>query len=465
MRYSNLWRWEGAIGRVRYAIIGVIAFGLKYILDRLVAEFVFGREWSLWNYWISPFGPITPTSVLGMDQGIVTTLLVLALPFIWLGVVLTVRRLRSIGWQTGLVVLFFVPYLNLIFFLLLCTMPPAASEPRADNHRRWLDAILPRNELGAELVAGLLANLLAVPMVLLAAFGLEEYGLGLFVGLPFLLGLFSVLIHGPRRHRTLRRSIVLSNWALFVASVLVLAFALDGLVCIMMALPLAIPLAWLGAVVGHHAQRGSPDPAATFHALPVLFLALPGMLWLEGQVLPQPRLYSVSSAVEVDSPPETVWKHVVAFDELPEPEEWVFRAGIAYPTRAEIHGAGPGAVRHCVFSTGTFVEPIEVWDEPRLLKFSVTSTPAPLKELSPYGELPLPHLDGFFVSKGGQFLLEPLADGGTRLVGTTWYRHGLRPAFYWRWWSDELIHRIHLRVLRHIERLAEADGLSSLPRP
>ena len=70
---------------------------------------------------------------------------------------------------------------------------------------------------------------------------------------------------------------------------------------------------------------------------------------------------------------------VVAFRELPPPEDWVFHAGVAYPVRAPIDGHGAGALRHCVFSTGAFEEPIEIWDEPRLLKFSVASQPARMR--------------------------------------------------------------------------------------
>ena len=70
----------------------------------------------------------------------------------------------------------------------------------------------------------------------------------------------------------------------------------------------------------------------------------------------------------------------MSFSEIPPPTEWMFRAGIAYPVRARIQGNGVGAERQCVFSTGAFVEPIEVWDEPRKLKFSVTSNPAPMEE-------------------------------------------------------------------------------------
>ena len=56
----------------------------------------------------------------------------------------------------------------------------------------------------------------------------------------------------------------------------------------------------------------------------------------------------------------------MTFQELPEPTDWLFRVGIAYPMRARIQGTGVGAVRYCEFSTGAFIEPIEVWKEPRL---------------------------------------------------------------------------------------------------
>jgi hypothetical protein len=140
----------------------------------------------------------------------------------------------------------------------------------------------------------------------------------------------------------------------------------------------------------------------------------------------------------------------------------MFRAGVAYPIRAQMLGSGVGVERHCVFSTGAFVEPLEVRDEPRLLKFSVTSNPAPTEEWTPYSHIDPPHLHGFLVSEGGQFLLTPVADGGTRVEGATWYRHELWPVGYWRMWSNAIIHRIHLRVLRHIrdeaERTANRSG-------
>ncbi len=78
-----------------------------------------------------------------------------------------------------------------------------------------------------------------------------------------------------------------------------------------------------------------------------------------------------------------------------------------------------------------------------------------MTELSPFANLTPHHLHGYFISKQGQFRLIPQPGGHTLLEGTTWYQHGLWPASYWRWWSDAIIHRIHLRVLNHIRALSE----------
>jgi len=186
-----------------------------------------------------------------------------------------------------------------------------------------------------------------------------------------------------------------------------------------------------------------------------LFLGLEGLICVV--IAPCP-VFEVKSTIEIAAPPETVWKNMVSFSDLPEPTEWLFKSGLAYPKRARIEGSGPGAMRYCEFSTGPFVEPIEVWDKPRLLQFRVTASPAPMREWSPYGSVTPKHLHGYMVSKKGQFLLTRLPCNRTRLEGTTWYQHGLLPAQYWRLWSDAIIHHIHLRVL-HIRTLSEQPTL------
>jgi hypothetical protein len=222
--------------------------------------------------------------------------------------------------------------------------------------------------------------------------------------------------------------------------------------------PLALLLASMGSRFGRWvADRPAETPAHAFIGL----LALPLSAVLGG-TSPAPALHEVLSVVEIDASADVVWKHVVEFPPLAPPTELVFRAGIAYPMRAHIEGAGVGAVRHCVFSTGTFVEPITVWEPGRRLGFDVMEQPAPLAEWSPYADLAPPHLDGYFRTRRGEFRLIPLSGGRTRLEGRTWYELEIAPAPYWMLFTDAFIGRIHHRVLTHIGRLAEAE---SSPRP
>jgi len=228
-------------------------------------------------------------------------------------------------------------------------------------------------------------------------------------------------------------------------------FAIEGLICLVMSMCLTVPLAILGGVVGYFMQASYYSNRVP----PVLLLALLPLMGFEKWESPEPVQFAVTSTVEIDAPVETVWQNVVSFSELPPVEDWIFRTGLAYPLRADIKGAGVGAVRHCVFSTGAFVEPITIWDEPRHLRFDVTQMPEPMEEWTFYQHIHPPHLDGYFQTTQGEFRLEPLPGGRTRLHGTTWYHNDLWPAHYWKWWSDRLIHRIHLRVLKHVKNLSE----------
>lgn len=276
------------------------------------------------------------------------------------------------------------------------------------------------------------------------------YGLTIFILFPVILGGLASWVFRPS---TGLGAVQLGALTAMIAICSLLIVGLEGLGCILMTLPLALPLGALGSWLVYRAE---PSRSATRGGVAMLLLLPPASITWDVQA--RPPVFEVRSSIVIAAPPERVWKHVVAFSELPEPREWFFRAGLAYPKRARIEGSGVGAVRYCEFSTGPVVEPIEVWDEPRLLRFRVTDNPAPMHEWSPYAHVLPKHLHGYLISKQGQFRLTGLPGNRTLLEGTTWYQHGLWPAEYWRWWSDAIIHRIHLRVLNHIRTLAEADG-------
>ena len=460
MRFSELWHWRGTIDRGPYALIGFVGFALKHGLDRLLATFVYDRPWGIFNYWIPPSEAVHFASLREKDAEFLVAMVALSLPFIWVGVGLTLRRLRSAGLPTWLILFFFAPFVNGLFLIVMAVLPPRISEGRqpevtVSRSFPWLARVIPNHPFGSAAMGVLATSMLGVPLTMFSTQVLINYGWGLFVALPFVLGFVSVMIYSYHGPRSLGFCLWVSMLSALFAGAMLLAVALEGIICLVMILPLALPLAAFGGFLGYVTQRGSGGRIDTSQALPALILALPGLMLFEHAALPDPPTFEVKTAIEINAPPEAVWRKVVAFSELPEPEDWLFRLGLAYPMRATIQGEGAGAERHCVFSTGSFVEPIEVWDEPRLLKFSVTSNPPPMEEWTPYRAVHPPHLDNFLVSNGGQFLLSALPGGRTRLEGTTWYRHSMWPAPYWQLWSDEIIHRIHLRVLRHIKAGAE----------
>jgi hypothetical protein len=461
MRFQDLWKWEGTLGRGGYALLGFLGFALKHNLDRLLATVVFGREWGIFNYWIPPERAVHITALPAEEARFLLAMVVFSLPFGWVGVTLTAKRLRSAGLPLWLVAFFFAPFLNLLFFLLLCVLPERAAIPPARPRGAvgsLLGRLIPDHPIGSAALASGLAAVTGLPAATAALFWFTDYGWGLFVALPFCMGLTAVLLHSYHRPRSAVESVVVSLASVLLFSSLLLAVAWEGIVCLAMAGPLGIGLALAGGAVGHTIQRRAWQAAHAHVALLMLMLGLPLLMGAEKAVRPAAEDLEVLTTMEVDASPEVVWQNVVAFTQLAEPEEWVFRAGIAYPMRAEIHGHGVGAERHCVFSTGSFIEPIEVWDAPRRLKFSVISNPAPMEEWTPYGSIRPPHLDGYFGSSGGQFHLVRLPEGRTRIEATTWYRNHIWPALYWRVWSDAIIHRIHLRVLRHVVQQSEAQA-------
>jgi hypothetical protein len=141
IRFSDLWRWDGTIDRGPYAIIGLLGFAIKHNLDRIIATVVFHRKWNFFNYWIPLGQAVRITSLSHQDSVFLATMLVLALPFIWVGVVLTLRRLRSAGLPLWQVAFFFLPLVNLVFFLVLSilkSLSPCRRGGEPHSGRSWI---------------------------------------------------------------------------------------------------------------------------------------------------------------------------------------------------------------------------------------------------------------------------------------------------------------------------------------
>jgi Polyketide cyclase / dehydrase and lipid transport len=443
-------RSDRPIDRATYLKAGISLMLLKYAVDAVLIGVFGGVIWTPVDY-LLPMISFNAEKIAGFPLALNIALLVWALPFIWIGVSLSVRRAIDAGIFPGVVVTFFLPFLNYLLMTALVLAPsrarrPAAQpapEPEAEPSR----GIGRSGGLGV--LAGALTGLLAagVGVVLL-----NTYGASIFLGTPFLIGLVSGFVANRIEDKTRGETIGVGQLALLAAGGTMILLAFEGIICLMMALPIASPLAMLGSFVGHLlAERRRPS---SLSHLTILF----GLVSLGSVIdaaMPVPGGRVVMTAIEIDAPAEAVWEHVTSFSDITAPPRWYFRTGLAYPLRARLEGSGAGAVRHCEFTTGAFVEPITVWDVPRRLAFDVIAQPPPLQEWSPYTRIYAPHLDGFFRTSRGEFRLVALDGGRTRLEGRTWYALDMQPAMYWTAIADTILHAIHGRVLEHIKSEAE----------
>ena len=454
----------------QYALWGFSLMIFKYFFELLLVWANGGAIYSPLAF-VLPFNHLRVQAIAGAPGWVTWFILLWSLPFVFFAILLSVRRLVDIGINPWLAMWILCPFINLFFMAAMClalTKDPAAqmvqqkmaptpdpapvliaaTDPPPKQSDKFETQTTILNTIGT-MMAGLG---ITIVILLTSIYLLGEYGASIFFSSPILLG----VICGYSQTRqsgsdNFMGAVGVACGSILLGCGILIVLAFEGVICVVMAMPIMIPAAAVGGLVGHLIAVSTSAKGPSWM---VILLLMPSSATIE-HALTQPCLFEVVSVVEVNAPAEEVWEQVVAFPEIDSSPGIMFQLGVAYPIRARIEGTGVGAVRYCEFSTGDFVEPITVWDQPHHLAFSVEDQPCPLTELSPYEAIHPPHLDGFLKSHQGEFRLIELPGGRTKLEGHTWYSVDMYPQLYWKVWTDSVIHAIHHRVLDHIRQVSE----------
>jgi uncharacterized protein YndB with AHSA1/START domain len=487
------------VSRTAYLASGVAFMVLKFAIESSLFAALVGRELTLGAF-LSPFFLRRAELLRGAPDGVTWALLGLTLPFLWMGVSMSVRRALDAGLPPMLGFLFLIPGVHYLLMAGLCVAPtrdPASRRPVTGIYREGPPGAAAQKEAprGLRAVRAILASsTLGFLMFGICVYVFRSYGATLFLATPFMMGVVATSSYlgtriykaddveptgteplaapssapdpglAPPAARTPDPEFPLPMRgaggaagcvmaSLVITAIGLLCFAFEGGACIGMAVVPAGVLATLGSLLAMAIQEARTSSARSAFLLVALPLAAGAESALE-----TPPLNEVVSSVIVDAPPEIVWKYVTSFPDLAPPTEWMFQHGIAYPIRARIEGEGVGAIRYCEFSTGDFVEPITRWEAPHRLSFDVAKNPPPMREWSFWDRVEAPHLHGFMDSKRGEFRLIALPGNRTRLEGSTFYQLEIYPELYWKVWTDSILHAVHGRVLHHIQRLSEEEA-------
>ncbi len=216
-------------------------------------------------------------------------------------------------------------------------------------------------------------------------------------------------------------------------------FIREGVVCLVIASPAFYVMILSGALLGRIWFRPN-DTHLRLSIVPMLALLTAGEVF---QRTNEPGV--VTDEILIHAAPAQVWPHVLAFSEIPDaPDYWIFRLGLPYPTQTTNGGNFVGADRQCLFSDGiTIREKIAEFVPNERLTFDIIEQPTH------------PEAYGHITLHRGRFLLRDNHDGTTTLIGSSGYTLHVRPRWYFDLWTRDMTRAVHLRVMRHVRRLAE----------
>lgn len=275
--------------------------------------------------------------------------------------------------------------------------------------------------------------------------------------------LMTVLVD-PRGEKSLGKLLGYVGIALAVVTVLTVIVFAEGIVCIIMAVPILVPGMAIGMVAAKASLRAWQNRYGAFMVVALPLLVLP----LEIRVDWPDYQGFVTTEVIIAAPADTVWAETVEIRDI-DPKALRFTPSHSLmffprPLDAQLDRHGPGATRYLKWTGGVhFREHITEWDQNRRLGwtfgFDPDSIPAEIdSHLRPDAE----------ASKllSGEYVLEPMADGRTRLVLTTHYQVSLPWNGYGRFWADLLLNDFHSVVLDVVKQRAEAAAVvAAAPAP
>jgi uncharacterized membrane protein YhaH (DUF805 family) len=450
-----LFSFNGRIRRVPYAFWSLAVFFSQHLVVLLAFRSQgqsLGLSGSLTFDWAFYVLPLRWLVTLQRPSDL---MLILALADLliaaWVLSALAFRRARD-GNVNGWIAVFAVAPLVQIPAIVFLSLVPS----RVPESRSTVDAgVGPTDIDWAAAAQGVVAGMgLTLAAVATSTLVFGAYGFGLFVVSPVVIGATTAYFANRKRDLGAGRTARLVTGATALGGVALVIAALEGIVCIILASPLALGAALVGSLLGRAIARyTSGSPRQTVPAL----VLLPLLFALENAWAATTSFVTYET-IEVRAPPEVIWRALVHMDPIDEPLALPFRLGVAYPISGEVIGEGVDAVRRGRFSTGTAVERVTEWLPNRKLAFAVVDDVPAMHELSPYEHVHAPHVIGYFRTTDTSFELVPRADGGTDILERTAHELRLDPVLYWLPLARWVIHENNTRVLNHIRRQAERSA-------
>jgi hypothetical protein len=276
--------------------------------------------------------------------------------------------------------------------------------------------------------------------------------------LPLAMGFVTIFVIERRRPQSVWMWFLFPWITVAAAEAAMMAAYWEGTICIVMFTPVALVASTIGGVAAglivRH-TRSSRSKGATLACV----MCLPLLLGpFESRFLAQRELRTVENVIDIQASPAAVWRNIERVPRIATSElqpSWSHSIGFPDPVEATLSAEGIGGVRHATFQGEVlFIETIDAWDPDRRLGFSIRAQtdqipPTTFDEHVTVG-------GKYFDVLHGEYMLEPLSNGRTRLHLTSRSRVSTDFNWYAHLWTDAVMNDLQQRILFVVKNRSEA---------
>lgn len=271
---------------------------------------------------------------------------------------------------------------------------------------------------------------------------------------PFVLGLLTMAVLPQRLKSSILQAIFMPWVACGLVGAVLVIFAWELIICVVMALPIYLPISSAGGLLYYVlVRRRSED---TVHLGVAIFLLMPYLVAAVENQIPSPQsVRTVNSQIIINAPAEAVWEQITSVPQI-QPAEHHPAAfhllGMPKPIRAMLPETGVGAVRQSSYDGGLFfVEEVITWQPQQSFSFTIAldsdaNPPWPWNQIGgPAFEI----LDGVYT-------IEPMNEQQVILHLSSRHRLSTKLNVYGGLWTDFLLGDIQRYILTIIKQRAES---------
>ncbi len=270
---------------------------------------------------------------------------------------------------------------------------------------------------------------------------------------PLLIGYFTIRSMN-RRDLSALQAFLWPFASVILGCLVTLLFKYEGLICIVMYLPVGLILSGIGGLIA----RAKLNTGRKMN-LALLVLPLATHVF-ENNISFSPQQHQVQNSIAINGSAAKVWDEIKSVKTITRSElanSWVHEIGFPRPLDAEIDVERVGGVRTARFERGlVFNETVDEWKPDERLSFRIDVDP---KDIPPTALDEHVTIGGpFFDVLHGTYQIEKNSDGTLTLKLESQFRLSTHFNFYASLWTDLIMHQIQSDILSVIKQRVEAHG-------